>query len=178
MANLTSIARPYALAAFEYARDHQQLANWKVFLESAACVARNPTAAKLIANPEIASATILELFQEVLASQLDKERKNFLVLIAQHARFVALPDVADLFNAYVEALEKMSNVRVITAIDIQDDFRQKLVSVLTKRIQREVTLKCEVDPAILGGAIIHMGDRVIDGSVRGQLSRLLQNLTG
>ena len=57
---------------------------------------------------------------------------------------------------------------------LEEDFRQKLTQALTKRIQREVTLQCEIDPAILGGAIIHIGDRVIDGSIRGKLTRLLE----
>ena len=65
-------------------------------------------------------------------------------------------------------------MRVITAIDTDNQFKQILTEALTKRIQHQVTLECEVDPAILGGAIVHMGDRVIDGSIRGQLHRLLE----
>jgi F-type H+-transporting ATPase subunit delta len=89
-----------------------------------------------------------------------------------------MPDILDTFNAYYAALEKICKVRVVTAVEAQEDFRQKLTQALTKRLQREVTLNCEVDPTILGGAVIHIGDRVIDGSIRGKLSRMLQNLTG
>ena len=176
MTNLSSIARPYALAAFEYAREKQQLPAWKAFLEAASYAAREPAVVKLLTNPEIISSKLYDLFQDVLASMLDNERKNFLLLLAQSKRFMALPAISDLFNAHYAALEKTSNVRVITAIAIQDEFQQKLIQALSKRIQREVTLHCEVDPAILGGAIIHMGDNVIDGSVRGSLSRLRESL--
>ena len=65
-------------------------------------------------------------------------------------------------------------MRVVTAIGVQDDFKAKLTKALSARIERDVTLECEIDPAILGGAIIHVGDRVIDGSIRGKLTRLLE----
>jgi F-type H+-transporting ATPase subunit delta len=172
--NPSSIARPYALAAFDYARDKQQLPAWKSFLESAATVAQDPSVARLVANPETASATLFDLFHGVLASLLDSERKNFLLLLAQNKRLIVLPDVVKSFNTYYAAYEKISTVRVVTAIKIDEDFRQKLAQALTKRVMREVTLACEVDPAILGGAIIHIGDRVIDGSIRGKLTRLLE----
>lgn len=178
MGNLSSIARPYALAAFEYARGKQQLATWKTFLESAADVARDARVAKLLANPEISSAKLLELFHGVLAPILDTERKNFLLLLSQNKRLMALPEISEAFNAHYNALEKSSQVRVVTAVEADDAFRQKLTQALTKRIQREVTLECEIDPSIIGGAVIHIGDRVIDGSIRGKLNRLLQTLTG
>ena len=177
MANLSSIARPYALAAFEYAKEHKQLPAWKVFLNTASMIARDPEAAKLINNPETSSAMLFDLFHDVLKSTLDTERSNFLTLLTQHSRWAALPEIADLFNGYCDALDKISQVRVVTAIEITDEFRQKLTQALSKRIQQEVTMKCEIDPAILGGAIIHIHDNVIDGSIRGKLSRLRQTLT-
>lgn len=174
MANLNSIARPYALAAFECARDTKQLLEWKGFLQAAAEIASNKQVLRLLSNPEFPTAKLVVLFQEILSSQLNDERKNFLLLLAQNKRLAALPDIAASFNAYYAALEKVSAVRLVTAVDINEDFRQKITSALTKRIQRDVVLKCEVDPAILGGAIIHIGDRVIDGSIRGKLTRLLE----
>lgn len=174
MADLSSIARPYALAAFEYARDKQQLSDWKAFLESAAYVAVEPEIHQLLKNPEISSEKLFSLFAEVLATQLDAERKHFLLLLAQNKRLIALPEIALLFNDYYTYYEKISTVRVITAVDITPDFRSKLLQALTRRTQREVKLQCDVDPAIIGGAIIHIGDRVIDGSIRRKLSRLLE----
>lgn len=178
MANLSSIARPYALAAFEHARDSKQLSAWKDFLEALSFYASQPAVQKVMANPELSSAQLFEFFSGFMANLVCKEQKNFLLLIAQNKRFNALPEIADLFNTYVAALEKVSHVRVITAVETQEDFRKTLSLALTKRIQREVMLQCEVDPTIIGGAIIHIGDRVIDGSIRGKLSRLYESLTG
>lgn len=178
MANFTSIARPYALAAFECARDAQQLSEWKAFLETASYITRQPGVAALLSNPDVSPAVLFNLYQEILASQLNPSRKNFLLLMSQHKRLNVLSDVSDAFNAHFAALEKSSNVRVITAVEVQDDFKQKLAKALTKRIHKKVTLECEIDPSILGGAVIHIGDRVIDGSIRGKLTRLLETLTG
>lgn len=174
MANLSNIARPYALAAFECAQEKGQLPAWKAFLESASYIAKQPSVMRVLANPEILSSQLFDLFQGVLTSQLDTERKNFLHLLAQNKRFMVLPEISESFNAYYAQLEKISKVRVVTAIDIKDDFRQKLAGALKNRIKRDVILHCEVDPAILGGAIIHIGDNVIDGSIRGKLTRLLE----
>lgn len=176
MAHLSSIARPYALAAFEYAREKKQLAEWKAFLETASTVARDPDMIRLLANPELASKC-LTVFEAVLKPYLDAERKNFLYLLAQNKRLALFPDVSGLFMNYYSALEKISHVKVITAVDAEEAFQQKLKQTLGERIHHEVTLQCEKDPSILGGAIIHLGDRVIDGSLRGKLTRLLQNLT-
>ncbi|OGT43151.1 MAG: ATP synthase F1 subunit delta [Gammaproteobacteria bacterium RIFCSPHIGHO2_12_FULL_37_34] len=178
MANLAYIARPYALAAFEYARDKQQLSAWKAFLEAASYAAKQAPIEKWLVDPQVSSEKLLVLFNEVLASLLNNEQKNFLILLAQNKRLMILSDISTLFNAHIAALEKMSNVRLITAVAPQETFQQQLATTLGKRIQHKVTLHCEVDPTILGGAVIHMGDRVIDGSVRGKLTRLLQNLIG
>lgn len=178
MANLTSIARPYALAAFEYARDQQQLPAWKDFLETASSFANQPAISKIMANPEIPTEKLFNLFHELLAHQLDTERKNFLLLLSQKKRLPVLSEITDEFNAHYAAFEKLSRVRLITAVEAQETFKLKIAQALTKQIQREVTLQCEIDPSLIGGAIIHIGDRVIDGSIRGKLSRLLESLTG
>src|SRR5579864_9480144 len=98
MANLSSIARPYALAAFEYAREKKQLPAWKAFLASAAEVTRNATVIKLMDNPKVTSQKLYDLYKDVLKSQLDTERTNFLMLVAQNRRLTVLPEIADFFD--------------------------------------------------------------------------------
>lgn len=177
MADLTNIARPYALAAFECAREAQQIQNWDAFLKAAAAITADPSVQRLIANPETLSAPLYELFNGVLSSVLDDQRKNFLQLLANNKRLMVLPEIYQAFTIYVAALEKISAVRIVTAVAMKDDMRQKFITALTKRIQCDVTLECKVDPSIIAGAIIYIGDSVIDGSIRGKLSRLQQTLT-
>jgi F-type H+-transporting ATPase subunit delta len=178
MANLMSIARPYALAAFEYASANQQLPEWSAFLKSAAEMIKQPGISRLLENPEMLPSKQYDFFESVLLSVLDDKRKNFLRLLAQSRRLIVLPEIAEAFSAYYASYLKVSKVRVTTAVEVQDDFREKLGQALSKRVERSVTLECEVDPTILGGAIIRIGDRVIDGSIRGKLNRMLQSLTG
>jgi F-type H+-transporting ATPase subunit delta len=174
MANLSNIARPYALAAFECARDQQQIAEWKAFLMSAATVSRQPSVQRLLNDPERTPQALYDLFNDVLATIITSEQKNLVMLLAENKRLNVLPEIADGFNAHVAAYEKICTVRVVTAIAASEAFQQKIAKSLSIRTQREVKLHCEVDPGILGGAIIHIGDRVIDGSVRGKLTRLLE----
>lgn len=174
MANLSNIARPYALAAFQCAHKEERLQTWKAFLDAASYMAEDKSIVRLLANPEILSSQLFELFAGVLSSQLDTEQKNFLHLLAQNKRLAALPEIKEAFNAYYAQLEKISHIRVVTAVEPKEDFRQKIMGALSKRIKRDVTLQYEINPSILGGAIIHIGDNVIDGSIRGKLTRLLE----
>lgn len=174
MANLSSIARPYALAAFEYARDAKQLAEWKAFLMTAAMVTRHPSVQRLLANPEVTSDKLYSLYEHALTKMLTQEGKNFLRLLAQKRRLNALPEIVEAYGRHIAALEQVSTARVITAVESNEIFQHALAKALSKKTQREVQLLCEVDPDIIGGAIIHIGDNVIDGSVRGKLNRLLE----
>lgn len=178
MANLANIARPYALAAFECARESQQLAEWGSFLQAAVTVTKNPSIDRLLNSPEVSSTQLYDLYVEVLISLLDTQRKSFLHLLAQNKRLMVLPEILQAFNAHVAALEKVSAVRLVTAIELSKEMQEKFRAALTKRIKRDVSLECKVDPSLIAGAIIHIGDHVIDGSIRGKLTRLQQTLTG
>lgn len=172
--HLSPIARPYARAAFDYAREKQHLPMWKTFLESATDVAENAAVVRLLNHPDITSTMAFDFFRDVLSSLLDDERKNFLHLLAEHKRLNVLPEIAESFQSYCAALEKISTVRVLTAVALQETYQKKLSTVLSKRFQRDIHLQCDIDPALLGGAILYIDDQVIDASIRGKLTRLLE----
>lgn len=119
MANMLSIARPYAFAAFQAAQENQQLADWKLFLASAASIAQDKNVKALLTNPLVESSKLLALFEDVLGSLINPARKNFLMLLAENNRLIALPDISTAFDDHYATLEKTSNVRVITAIKIK-----------------------------------------------------------
>lgn len=178
MASFVGIARPYAQAAFEFARDAEVLQPWKEFLIAASHVMEDSTARALLKNPEMTAQKWLTLLEGMLQPWLDEHRQNFLRLLSEHQRFAALPAVAELYNIYFAQYVKESTVLVITAVDLDAAYKEKLKTSLSKRLSRDVIIQQKIDPNLLGGAIIHIGDRVIDGSIRGKLSRLLENLTG
>lgn len=175
---LTTLARPYAVAAFEYAVAHNVVSSWEAMLDAAAEVTRNAAVSRLLTNPALTTQQQADLYCSVLAKMLDAEQTNFIKLLAQNHRLTILPDAAALFKSYRAELDKTLTVDVTSAVALDDRYQQKLVQALTKRYQRQVKLECHVDAAILGGAIIRAGDNVIDGSIRGKLNRLVEFISG
>jgi len=171
-----NLARPYALAAFEYAQEHDQIPAWQAFLESASLIACDPSVHSLLTQPKVTDEMLFTLFQGILTELSDQARSNFLRLLKQYRRFSLLPEIATLFNAYYAALEKISPIRVVTAVPMADHLKEKLSQALSKRLKHSVSMQYEIDPSLIGGAIIYLQDRAIDSSIRGKLNRLLQNM--
>lgn len=171
---LTTIARPYALAAFEVATAKKAVPAWDAMLQSAAVLVQNPLMQKLLGSPKATAPGLYALFCDILAKTLDTEKKNFLHLLADNKRLLALPDIAALFQAYRAAAEKTVTVEVTSAVPLEENYRSKLIKALHARLQRQIDLHCEVDPTLIGGAVIRAGDTVIDGSIRGKLARLIE----
>lgn len=173
---LTSIARPYALAAFEYALDKHDLAEWQTMLQNAARISENKDMVWLLNDPEVSQTQITEIYEDILKNSLDDERKNFIHLLAEYGRLEALPEMAALFAKYRADYEKTITAEVVSAIPLSSAHQQKFIDALTRRLKRKVSLRCKVDESLIGGALIRAGDLVIDGSVRGKLNRLLESI--
>jgi len=177
MGRMTTLARPYALAAFECAQDKNVLASWDHMLVTAAEVAQNPAVVRFLAQPEITAKQASKLFCEVLVTVLDKEKKNFIDLLAENKRLSLLPDIAQLFASYRAALDKTINVQVSSAVALDEPMKNKISAALTKRLKKQVSLECVIDPSLIGGVMVRAGDIVMDGSVQGRLKRLLDSLS-
>lgn len=175
---LTTIARPYAIAAFEYATAHNAIPAWETALDAAAQLSQDAAVQQLLSKPNITLKQITDFYGEVLAKVLNTEITNFIHLLAEYDRLAALPEIAALFKAYRAAQEKKLTVHVTSATPLDEKYRQKLVDALTKRLQRQVSLECDVDAGLLAGAVITAGDTVIDGSVRGKLNRMVEFISG
>lgn len=174
--DLTSIARPYAVAAFEYAESKKAIAAWEDMLNSAALIVNQKGMEPFLNSPQMTSPLLAQFFDDVLAKIMNEEQKNFIHLLALNKRLHAIPDIAELFKQYRFEHEKRVNVQVISAIKLDDNFKLQLENSLAKKLKRHVSLQCEVDASLLGGAILRAYDTVIDGSVRGKLNRLLESL--
>lgn len=173
---LTTLARPYALAAFEYALDNHDLAAWEMVLVDAANIVHDKNMLQLLDNPQISQPQLADIFCDVLAKKLDSGKKNFIKLLSEKGRLIALPEILALFNRYREDYEKTITVEITSAVKLDKTFQQKFIDALTRRLKRKVTLHCNVDESLLGGAIIRAGDRVIDGSIRGKLNRMIESI--
>lgn len=176
MAELTTVARPYAKAAFQFADESGKLAEWSSMLGFAAAVCQDDTVAQFLANPKITADQKAQGFIKLCADKLDAAGSNFVTLLAQNKRLSALPEIAVLFEALKSQKEQSVDVEIVSAFALTDDQANKLASSLKKKLGREINVTTAVDAAILGGAIIKAGDLVIDGSVRGKLAKLADTL--
>ena len=168
------IARPYAIAAFEFAAAENALLAWEDMLQAASSVVEDASVQKLLSNPQLSSSDLDEFVCGVLSSMLNDKQRNFIHLLAENNRLAFLPHIAVLFKAYREEQEKILTVTVASAVPLDEAYQGKLVQALTQQLHRKVTLECQVDDRLLGGIIVHAGDTVIDGSIRGKLNRLVE----
>jgi F-type H+-transporting ATPase subunit delta len=175
MSELTTIARPYAKAAFEFAVENSAVDSWNEMLAFAAEVAKNEQVAQFLAGSASAEKQA-EVFTQVCAEQINENGQNLVKVMAENGRLVALPAVAELFAEFKADYDKEIDVDVVSATELAAAQQEKLVAALEKRFARKVKLNCSVDANTVGGLVIKAGDTVIDGSVRGKLSRLATTL--
>ncbi|KGY07889.1 F0F1 ATP synthase subunit delta [Vibrio sinaloensis] len=171
MADMTTIARPYAKAAFDFAVEKDQLDQWGQMLSFAAEVANNEQIHELLTS-SMSADKLAEVFVAVCGEQVDEFGQNLIKVMAENGRLQALPDVCAEFLLLKQEHEKEITVEVTSATELSEQQKADISSKLETRLERKVQLNCSVDEALLGGVIIRAGDLVIDNSARGRLSRL------
>lgn len=177
MAELNTLARPYARAAFEFARSAKALASWSTALEVAAAVSQDQKIEVLLSSPNLTNVSKGAAFTDLLADALDAKQQNFVKALAENSRLGLLPQIRLLFDLYKAEQEKVIDVDILAAFEMSPELEKKLVDSLTKKLDREVHLQTSVDKSLLGGALIRAGDTVIDGSVRGRLAKLTEAMS-
>ncbi len=177
MADKTTIARPYARAAFEEAQAHHGLAEWSRALAFAAQVVADPRVADLIENPNVTPEELARLVTEVTGPQFGDIGQNFMRMLAENHRLGYLPEVAALFDALKDEAEGVADVTITSAAPLAEAQQRRLAEALARRLKRQVRLHCATDPGLIGGAVLRAGDLVIDGSLKGKLERMANELT-
>lgn len=177
MAEASTIARPYAQAVFELAKNNGKLAKWSDSLSALSAIAADDQIAGLVANPNIDAAQLADLIISVAKDKLDQEGQNFVKVLAENGRLNVLTEIATGFDALKAEAEKTVKAEVISAFEVSKEQAKKLEDALKKRLGCDVEVSATVDESLVGGAIIRAGDLVIDGSVTGQLDRLASELS-
>ncbi|HYW92871.1 MAG TPA: F0F1 ATP synthase subunit delta [Gammaproteobacteria bacterium] len=173
MAEVTTLARPYAKALFELARSEASLDAWSHRLERLAAVVDNEEVREVIRSPKVPPAQVAELIVEAAGAEaLGDSGRNLVRLLAENRRLLLLPQVRDLYATMRADEEGTIDVEVVSAIALTDDQRREMESALARRFGKQIRLHNTVDEGILGGAVVHAGDVVIDGSVQAKLGRL------
>lgn len=176
MAELTTIARPYAKAAFEYALEAKQLAEWSGTLAFAAGVVSDESMQQLLTSPHFTNEDQKDAMLKVCQDKLDEKSSNFIKLLARNGRLLALPEIEVLFNFLRSEFEKTVEAHITSATELNEQQITQLKEKLTAKLGRQVEVDVEVDADILGGLIIQAEDLVIDGSVSGKLAKLSDTL--
>lgn len=175
MAELLTIARPYADAAFSLARDENALAQWSDTLSHLAQVMNTRTAGELINNPRLEPDQIATLIAEA-AGSLSASQRNFVRVLAENERLSVLPEIADQFRQRRNATEGSLDAAIESAYPLTEAQIDDIRTTLEEKYGRRVRATARVDSSLIGGVSIRIGDEVIDASVRGKLARLAASL--
>ncbi len=176
MAENVTIARPYARAAFAYAREHNALARWSQWLSAAASLVQDGRVAALLVSPKVSPQELSSLVGDGSGVGDDTGSKNFIATLAENRRLRVLPEIAAMYEMLRAEVENVADVQVTSAVPLDDAQRQRMMAALKIRLKRDVRLHCDVDASLVGGAIVQSGDLIIDGSLKGRLDRLAAEL--
>ena len=184
MADESTIARPYAKALFDVANAEQKLGPWSDALNAAAAVLGDANARRVLANPALDEAKRADFIRAVSVGLKGADLfetpqgKALLSLLAENDRLSALPEIAAQFDALKADAENKVKAKLVSATAVDANVAERVKQALQKRMGREVELELEVDPALIGGAIVRAEDMVIDGSVRTRLEQLARAMIG
>lgn len=177
MAEKITIARPYAEAVFKLAKEQNTLAQWAKMLALLETVVTNPRAIAYISNPNFSAEQIESLLLGICGKKLDGMGRNFVQVLTRNDRLTLLPEIRELFEALKAEQEGVLEVKINSAFPLSKRQEGELVRRLKSRYQRKVVTQLDVEPELIGGVIIAVGDHVLDATVRGRLEAMRTALT-
>jgi len=174
MSQNTTIARPYAKAAFAVANQSGRLAEWSAMLQTATGVVESSRVSELLSSPSLSGEQQAAAIVGVCGDEIDKQVASFIAVLAENKRLSLMSEIVTLFDAMKANQEKRVDVEIISAYALDEAAEIKLKETLKKRLQREVSLSSRVDQSLIGGLVLRTDDLVIDGSLRGRLNKLAE----
>lgn len=177
MAEPVTIARPYAEAVFKLAREHNALAKWSDALANLDAVVGDSRVQAIIGDPNVSAQQLEELVLGVIGGGLEGVARNFVQVLVQNGRLELTPHIRGLYESLKREHEGVLEANVISALPISDEQVKVLVAALETKFKCRITTRVEVDPQLIGGVKIVVGDKVIDATVRGRLDAMAAALT-
>lgn len=172
-----SVARPYAQALLGLARDGDRITDFGAQLEAlVALLYVEPETRNFLESPALEARDKKRVLETALRGQADDLLVNFVCLLVDHGRVATLPAIAETYRDLADVAQGRARVRATTAVPLPDDLRDRLVALVEQKLKRECVLETEVQPDLLGGLVLTIGDKVYDGSVRSQLRRLRKEM--
>ena len=176
MAELITVARPYAQAAFELAREKNALPVWAEMLRLASSVGADPQMRAALDNPKLSAGDKESLFLSICGEGLNPEGRNFVRVLIGAGRISLLPEIRELFDSLKDEAEGVARANIASAFPITDAELASLKTALEKHFGKRIEATVGVHPELIGGARITVGDKVIDASVQGELRAMAQHL--
>lgn len=174
MADLITLARPYAKAAFEVALESDALDRWSSMLSVAATVSSIDNVAALLSSPRLSAEQLARVLIDICGDSLDSKGQNFIRLLADNKRLKLLPEIAANYEILKANQRRSVEVEITTAFEVSQESSDRLAQALKDRLKRDIRLSSKVDQTLIGGALIRAGDTVIDNSIRGKLKKLAE----
>src|SRR5450432_1304424 len=176
MAELITIARPYAEAAFALARDGNALPAWSQMLRLASAVVADPKVAQALDNPVLDSGAKESLLLSICGEKLSAECRSFLRVLIEGDRIGVLPQIQTMYESLKDAADGVAKATIETAFPFQGNELADLTSALEKHFGKRIEATVAVKPELIGGARVTVGDTVIDASVQEQLRAMAAQL--
>ncbi|WP_018079232.1 F0F1 ATP synthase subunit delta [Thiobacillus denitrificans] len=178
MSELSTLARPYAEAVFRLAQGENDLTGWSTRVQSLALIVADAQVARLIADPAVASERVADLIIEVAGADLGEHGANFIKVLSENDRLPLLPEISGQFETLKASAEGTLEATITSAQELTQAQIDDLVAGLKAKFNRAVNVQVAVNAELIGGAVIAIGDQVIDGSVKGRLQRMSFALQG
>jgi len=172
MAQLMTIARPYAEGVYALAKEEGNVSIWSEILANLSLISQDKAMKVMIQSPQYSADSIVSVFTEVMGDNLTTEGKNLLIAMAEKKRLAALSDVAEVFETLKARDEKRVRATVISALEVTNEQKNKLSAALNAKFDAEVEITYEEDASLIGGIKIKVDDWAIDGSAMMQLNKL------
>lgn len=177
MAEISTIARPYAVAVYDLAKENNALSTWSEMLGLVSAVATDDYMQAYINDPKVLNADLENTFLKVCGDQLNDHAKNLIKMLIEYKRMSIIPAITCAFEALKSADEGVLEAKIISAIQLSQTEIVNLVNKLEAKFGKKITAKLAIDTEIIGGIKIIVGDTVIDASIKSQLQNLAYSLS-
>ncbi len=176
MSELSTLARPYAEAAFKRAKEVHSAKDWSESLAFLSAVMQDKELRTIIDNPRVGQQQATQLMLDICQEHIHDEAVNLLKVLIENGRLTLVPQIAELFEQYKADDEGYVNVDLYTAYALTKAEENKYVKMLEKQLGKKVIASVSIDKTLIGGVLAKAGDKVLDGSISGQLHQLAKRL--
>lgn len=172
MAESVTVARPYADAVYKLAMKSNNLNQWSDTLQLAASIVEDSHIKLLIGNPAISAKQLGEVLLGIGKNKFNDETRNFIMLLSENKRLSILPEISQLFEYLKAKHEGVLEAKIISAFEMDSRQLRKLVSDLEQKFKHKIEAQVSIDPELIGGIKVEIGDEILDVSVRGKLEAM------